>query len=202
MNSVPAVVFDLDDVLVNLREQVYRMFLKEKGSHIPKIEDWWTYRIPDLFNLEEGENPLELIQEYKCLENARPETYAIELVKRYFYSGHRIFVVTSRAWHPHGYNLTEQWLDDYNLIEYIDNFYLTGMGECKSHVIERLVEDGYEIKRFYEDHIDNIIPCVEKGLIDDCGVLVDRPWNREGQEKYSHLFETGDIKLFKGVVQL
>lgn len=190
-----AVVFDLDDVIVNLREQVYQAFYKEHGDHIPVIEDWYTYDMRDLFNLSSIEEGLNIFQEHQVLENARPEEHAFDLIRHYYFNDYRIFMITSRGWHPHGTVITEQWLKDYNLFDFVDNFYVTDMKECKSDIIKMLSDGGYKIEHLYEDQMRNIEPCIEKDLVDKA-YLVSQPWNQDAVETHSRLFENGRVEQF------
>lgn len=195
-----AVVFDMDDVIVNLREQVYRLFLKEHGNHIPDISDWYTYNVTKLFDISSKEEAFELFQKYKVLENARPENYAFDLIRNYIHNDYRIFMVTSRGWHPHGTVVTEQWLKDYNLLEHIDNFYVTGMDECKSEVLSMLNGNGFEIDYLYEDQMCNIEPCVNAGVVNKA-YLINRPWNQDAKDKYKDLFDSGKVEYHNGITE-
>jgi hypothetical protein len=192
-DKASAVVFDMDDCIVNLREQVHRLFKKEHGDHIPDIKDWYTYNIMELFDIESFEEGFELFHQYQVLENARPERNAFDLIREYVNSDYRIFMVTARGWHNHGTVVTEQWLKDYNLIDFIDNFYITDIGECKSDVISRLHNDGYHIEHFFEDQTKNLVPCIDQGIVEK-GYLVKRPWNKKAEEDYPEYFKSEKIQ--------
>ncbi len=109
----PYVVFDLDDVLANLREELMTMLRLRTGRDI-HWREWRSYKLDGLYGVS-VKQILQWVMEEEVLEAAALERRAAETIEAARSAGYRIAVITARGWHPRGELLTWQWLERHAL---------------------------------------------------------------------------------------
>jgi 5'(3')-deoxyribonucleotidase len=168
--SSPYVVFDLDDVLANLREQLMNMLRLRTGRDI-HWRDWRSYKLDGLYGVS-VEQILRWVMEEGVLEAAALERKAREAIEVARSAGYRIAVITARAWHPRGEVLTWQWLERHTLR--VDELHLVPVFGNKSEILKRLGLVEY----FIDDHLGHLYPARELAQVHRV-YLLDRPWNQD-----------------------
>jgi 5'(3')-deoxyribonucleotidase len=168
--SSPYVVFDLDDVLANLREQLMNMLRLRTGRDI-HWRDWRNYKLDGLYGVS-VEQILRWVMEEGVLEAAALERKAKEAIEVARSAGYRIAVITARAWHPRGEVLTWQWLERHTLR--VDELHLVPVFGNKSEILKRLGLVEY----FIDDHLGHLYPARELAQVHRV-YLLDRPWNQD-----------------------
>ncbi len=165
----PYVVFDLDDVLANLRERMMSMLTERTGRNI----HWSQWRDSELSGLyrTSDEEIMHWVQEDEVLEAATLEPHAKDAVDKAKAAGFRTAVITARAWHPRAEALTEEWLWRHDLS--VDELYLVPLFGNKAQVLNEL---GV-VEHFIDDHLAHLYPARELPGVRKV-LLVDRPWNR------------------------
>ncbi len=172
-SNQPYVVFDLDDVLANLREHLMSMLRHQTGQNV-HWNEWHQYELGSVYNTT-AEVIMGWVLEHRVLESASLEPHARVAVHAARQSGHRVAVVTARAWHPRGERLTEEWLTEHGLD--IDELHLVPAFGDKSGVLRGLGSVAY----FIDDHLGHLYPA---RVLPEVGetLLIDRPWNRQDRE--------------------
>jgi len=173
--DIPYAVFDLDDVLANLRDHLMAMLHRRTGREIHWSE-WRDYELGGLYGTG-NETIMAWVLEDRVLEEATLEPHAADAVSAARRAGYRVAVVTARGWHPQGEALTREWLERQGLA--VDELYLVPAFGDKATVLEALGQVAY----FVDDHVGHLYPAqalpgVRRAL------LVDRPWNRHDREMH------------------
>lgn len=164
------VIFDLDDVVYNFREQWYQSSLAE-GIDIPHWSQWPSYDDLSYFKFNNQEDLRAMFIKHKVLENAEPEPEAraaIELLKA---SGFKVGALTARSWHPEAHEATIESFNRNGLM--FDKLVISGLhNDRKSAHIDKFggnilgfVDDSPQhVKDFTENNVSNVY-------------LRQRPWN-------------------------
>ncbi|MDJ0862569.1 MAG: hypothetical protein QNJ82_10050 [Gammaproteobacteria bacterium] len=167
------VVFDLDDVLANLRDHLMNMLVRQTGHGI-HWNQWHEYELGSVYQTT-TERIMGWVLEHRVLESASLEPHAQPAVRTARQLGHRIAVVTARGWHPRGVQLTEEWLVANGLD--VDELHLVPAFGDKSNVLRKLGRVAY----FVDDHVGHLYPA--RTLPEVCEtLLIDRPWNRKDRQ--------------------
>ena len=168
-HRAPYVVFDLDDVLANLREHLMSMLRERTGRNI-HWRHWRDYELSGLYRTS-NEEIMHWVREDEVLEAATLEPHAKDAIDTARSAGFRIAVITARAWHPRGDSLTRDWLQSHELS--VDELNLVPLFGNKAEVLNTL---GV-VEHFIDDHLAHLYPARELPGVRSV-FLVDRPWNR------------------------
>jgi 5'(3')-deoxyribonucleotidase len=168
-NNTPFVVFDLDDVLANLRDPMMTMLRQRTGKNI-HWNQWQSYELGPLYETS-SEKIMEWVLEDEVLEAATLEPYAKIAVEAARENGFGIAVVTARAWHPRGQGLTREWLEQHDLN--VDELHLVPLFGDKAAILN----DLGVVEHFIDDHLAHLYPASALPGVRQV-LLVDRPWNR------------------------
>jgi 5'(3')-deoxyribonucleotidase len=187
-HPAPYVVFDLDDVLANLREHMMSMLIERTGRNI-HWRQWQDYELSGLYRTS-NEEIMHWVREDEVLEAATLEPHARDAVDAARTAGFRIAVITARAWHPRGDALTREWLRRHDLS--VDELYLVPLFGDKAEVLNRL---GV-VEHFIDDHLAHLYPARELPGVRRV-LLVDRPWNRSDET----LQRLRDLSEFTALLQ-
>ncbi len=175
VNGRPYIVFDLDDVLANLRDHLMAMLWRKTGRHI-HWNDWQQYELGSVYEAS-TEIIMQWVLEEQVLESASLEPHAVRAVQAAKARGYAVAVVTARGWHPRGRRLTEDWLGNYGLD--VDELHLVPAFGDKSGVLR----DFREVAYFVDDHVGHLYPARDLPEVKKV-LLVDRPWNRQDREMH------------------
>ncbi len=169
VNGKSYVVFDLDDVLANLRDNLMEMLRKRTGVNI-HWRHWNEYKLDGIYGVS-VEEIMQWVLEDEVLESATLEPDAIKALQTAKSAGYEVAVVTARAWHPNGESITENWLNRYRLD--IDQLHLVPIFGDKTTVLKRI---GL-VHHYIDDHVDHIYSAKALRSVQNVHLL-DRPWNR------------------------
>lgn len=171
----PMVGFDLDEVLLNLRDGTHSALTRRLGSCPPPAE-WNQYNFFHTVGVP-TEEYLSMLVEECLLEYATIEPGAYTTVHEIRSMGFRTAIVTSRAYHPRAMQVTLDWLHRH-AIE-MDDVVVVGRG--KVDALRKLGAVAY-----VDDHAKNLWEIHDAGL--PCSLaLLDRPWNRSEQDAFKTL---------------
>jgi uncharacterized HAD superfamily protein len=162
------IVFDVDDVLCNFRESLYQSFRKiGKDIH---WSQWEVYHHSKIYNLPDTLSLHNHMKDSLVLENAEVEQEALEVLTQLKKEGYKIGLLTARAWHAEGQNITEEFIFKNNLP--VDKLVISGQHQDKKsmHI------DKFEGKiiAFLDDSIHHVKDFQEHGIP---AWLQSRPWN-------------------------
>lgn len=164
------VVFDVDDVICNLRDSLYESF-KNKGVDIP-WQNWNTYNHVAIFGLNNEKELHNHMKESLVLEKAILEEAVLDIMQKIKNKGYKIGLLTARAWHQDGELITQEFIQAHHLP--IDKLVISGLHtDRKSAHIDKF--EG-KIVHYIDDSIHHIKDFTSKGIH---AVLLDRPWNQD-----------------------
>lgn len=170
------IVFDLDDVLANLRESLYRTLSRATGVDL-HWRDWTHYDLRRHYDV--GDDWLEdiLIAE-RTMEVCQPEPGAAETTRLLIELGFELVIVTARGWHPQAETLTREWLETHRIA--YDELLIVPLGADKLAALT----DYDHIALAVDDHPHNTFRYQQAGIPT---LLMDRPWNADaaGERIYS-----------------
>lgn len=157
-NNKPIAVFDLDDTLINLRDELYDQLCQEYGkNNIPHWMEWQT-EIADFI----GITPQELAdfcQEREIFKTIKPFFFSRYVLKDLSERGYHVIILTAReGFVPNAYNETEKYLIENDL--YYDELIISGHGQNKSDYLK------YDnIHFFVDDQEKNCQQLAESGKV-------------------------------------
>ena len=160
------IVLDLDDVLANLRDSLYRTLSRASGVKL-HWRHWRSYDLcehyPTVCNRLD-----EILVDDRTLESCRPEPGAVAATRALAELGFEIAIVTARGWHPKAEAVTRDWLDEHG-IQY-DHLSIVSLGGSKLEALKRF----RRITLAVDDHPDHVRRYDMVGIP---ALLMDRPWN-------------------------
>jgi len=161
MKNKPVAVFDLDDTLINLKEELYqtlvREFGKEKGLH------WSLWKSIDNernlgLTLEEL---IEFANEHKIFRNIVPHLFSEALLMDLHYRGYHIVILTSReGFITDAYMETRNYLRRHRL--HFDELIVSKVGERKMDYLGH----HSKIHVAIDDQEHNCIDFAESGKVE------------------------------------
>lgn len=168
------IVFDLDDVVFNFRQQWYEASLNE-GLVIPHWSEWPSYDYLDYFKLKDINELNAMLIKHQCLEKAKPEPEALEALQALKERGYMLGALSARSWHPRASEATLEAFKRHHLP--FDKLVISGLYfDKKSEHIEKFGE----ICGYIDDSSKHIEDFKSKGIPNV--ILRQRPWNIEMQK--------------------
>lgn len=159
------IVLDLDDVIANLRESLYRVLHRATGID-RHWRDWQHYNLCQHFALAKPVLERILIQE-QALENCQPEPDAAAATAMLAGLDFELIIVTARAWHPHAEALTHRWLAEHGV--HFHQLLVVPLGSDKLAALP-----DRSVALAIDDHPRNIRSYQRAGI---ATLMVERPWN-------------------------
>lgn len=160
------IIFDLDDVLSNLRESLYQVMHKATGID-KHWRDWEHYDLGRHFSID-SDALNAILMEQRALENCVPEPGAAAATRHLSAQGFELSIVTARAWHPQAFELTQTWLQTHAIT--FHELRVVPLGSNKMDVLK----EHRDIVLAIDDHPRNIQHYQQAGV---STLMVDRPWN-------------------------
>lgn len=137
--------FDIDDTLINVREQAFHIYNKKLNKQVPIEELYKIERLeihePFGMNDDEGGQMWRSTEEEIYFSDIQPFPGALEFLQRLVEKGHEIFYITARS-KRHG-DRTKQWLRDKGFPVEDDHFFWGMKDEEKINFIKKLKLDYY-----------------------------------------------------------
>ena len=164
---VKTIVFDLDDCVSDLSTPLLTALNKATGKNLTK-KDWSTYYIDQLYGMS-FDDVLEIMVKERVLENSKPLPGAKEALDRAVLD-HNVYVVTARAWHPNGLELTENWFDEHQM-QY-GKLRLAGLHQSKLELLSHMDEIDLAI----DDRGSTCVDYMKSGKVKKI-LMVNQPWN-------------------------
>lgn len=159
--------FDIDDVLFPWYNKAHAACLEAGITNGVVPTTWHPY---DEYGCtqEEWWAALEVVTLTGELYRSAPDEFAVREVRRLYFAGHRIHLVTARGFFAHGEVIrhhTEEWLQEYGVPHHSLNY-----ARQKAPVAERLGLDY-----FIDDNAKNFVDVYD---VVPGTYLLDRPWNQ------------------------
>lgn len=170
------ILLDLDDVLANLRESLYRTLRVATGIDL-HWRDWAHYDLRQHYAIDEVRLNKVLIAE-QALEACEPEQGAAVMTRMLSELGFQIVIITARGWHPQARSVTCSWLAA-NAI-YYDHLTVIPLQGNKLDA----VSSYSNICLAVDDHPSHVLRYQAAGIPT---LVMDRPWNSgcSGDRVYS-----------------
>lgn len=161
----PAIVLDLDDVLANLRQSLYRVLSRSTGID-RHWTDWPHYDLCEHFAIDKPTLEALLIHE-QTLETCEPEPGAAEATGALAELGFELAIITARAWHPHAEAITHSWLRTHGI-----RYHRLRVVPLGGNKLEALPQT--EVVLAVDDHPNNISRYQQAGIP---SLMMHMPWN-------------------------
>jgi 5'(3')-deoxyribonucleotidase len=170
------IILDLDDVLANLRESLYRTLTRASGIDL-HWRHWRSYDLCEHYPTV-CDRLDEILVDDRTLESCRPEPGAQAATRGLSKLGFEIAIVTARGWHPRAEAVTRHWLDKHG-IRY-DHLSIVSLGSNKLGALTPFRRIALAV----DDHPDHVRRYQQAGIP---AALMDRPWNAgcEGERIFS-----------------
>jgi 5'(3')-deoxyribonucleotidase len=157
----PVAVFDLDDTLVDLKNQLYTALHTDLGKdRVPHWSLWDTYRLEDIIGITTKEF-IECSVRHKIYREAKPHLFSEYILRDLSDRGYHVVILTARGgFVPDAYNETAAYLDKYNLK--CDELIVSNVGENKMGSLEKFDS----IKFTIDDSAKNCKHMLESGKVE------------------------------------
>lgn len=179
---------DIDDTIGNLRVPVEKMLKKESGIDV-SCKDWHALSAELHYNISE-DRFFEMLLEQDILQKMKPHPETRKFLEYIKSAGGIVMMVTARRWHPDAKNITENWLNQYNL-----PYDLLSIVDLKSD--KRMVVEGYNPIFTVDDSIKHCLSYAKCDTIDNV-YAYSMPWNTR---KKDDLLEHG-VKFIDNLWQI
>ena len=163
------IALDLDDVIANLRESLYRVLHHATGID-RHWRDWQHYDLCQHFDIAKSTLERILIRD-QALERCQPEPGAAAATLALAELGFELVIITARAWHPRAEGLTRDWLTAHAV--HFDRLAVVPLGGDK---LGALPEGPVALA--VDDHPHNIHGYQSAGI---ATLMINRPWNTRHQ---------------------
>lgn len=173
--TAPTIVLDLDDVLANLREALYRVLSRATGID-RHWRDWPHYDLCRHYDIDKPTLEMLLIRE-RTLEGCQPEPGAATVTRALAALGFELAIITARAWHPRAEQLTRDWLAAHGI--HYHRLGVVALGGDKL----RALPPNERIVLAVDDHPHNIDRYQRAGIPT---LMVDMPWNAQHRARRIH----------------
>lgn len=163
------IVFDVDDVLVNFRQSLVNSFIP-LGIHKP-WENWTHYNHVNIFEMSDEKELHHHMIKHQVIEKISLEPEVFEIFHYLKNKNFHIGLLTARGWHPQGVELTQKFVEKFNLP--VDKIVVS-----KGHMFKKSVhinDFNGQIEFYLDDSIHHIEDFKSHGI---SAFLVDRPWNQ------------------------
>ena len=160
------IVLDLDDVLANLRESLYRTLSVATGIDL-HWRNWTHYDLRQHYAIDEVRLNEVLITK-QALEACEPEHNAATTTHELVDLGFDIVIVTARGWHPQAESITRSWLAAH-AIRY-DHLAVVPLQGNKLDAIDTYSNIWFAV----DDHPSHVLRYQAAGIPT---LVMDRPWN-------------------------
>lgn len=156
----PVAVFDLDDTLINLKDELYEYFRSMYGSKIPHWSLWDKFDITRYCGITDEEF-LRMTIENETFLKVKPHLHSKYILKDLRDRGFHIVILTAReGFVPDSYNVTKKYLEDHDL--YHDELIVSKHGVPKSEYLDHYDNINFAI----DDQIKNCVDLEESGKVD------------------------------------
>ena len=160
------IIFDLDDVLANLRESLYQTLTQVTGVDL-HWRHWQHYDLRQHYSTIAERLDEVLICE-RTLEACHPEPGAVAVTRALHELGYELAIVTARGWHPQAEAITREWLYHHRIT--YDHLSVVPLGGNKLTVLTPF----RDIMLAVDDHPSHI---ARYQTLNIPTLLMDRPWN-------------------------
>jgi hypothetical protein len=160
-NKKPVAVFDLDDTLIDLKEELFTRLTDEYGKdNVPHWSLWDTYGIEHNVGISEKEL-MEFVLKNKLFRNIQPHLFSKALLVDLRNRGYHIIILTARnGFIPNAYSETKVYLDKHEL--YHDELIVSKHGKNKMDYLDHHDTIHFAI----DDQEKNCIQFEESGKVD------------------------------------
>jgi 5'(3')-deoxyribonucleotidase len=186
------IILDLDDVQADLfslmRENLNEMMGVDKKSH-----DFVSFDITKIYKGLTLDRFFECLTENNIIENLIPIEGAAEATHALKDKGFVINVVTARAWHKNGLQVSADWLEKAGF--HFDRIAVSCPKKGKVKVYRNIAP---KFNCIVDDNLENILQAEESGLFKST-YLINMPWNNKdsnyvsGLNRFNALHELAEV---------
>lgn len=167
------VVFDCDDVIVNLKDLLVEAFNKEFGLNMTG-EEWNQYNLAKFFNIE-MKDVFNIFHKYDILREVKVFDHAIEAIHKIIDMGLEPHCLTARGWHSEAEEITKVYFEENGIPIKNDSIIILPAGQTKGQYLK---ESGKKAMAFIEDNFDQVKSVADTGLVQNI-YLREQTWNTD-----------------------
>lgn len=172
-----ALILDLDDTCLNLRDVLYMSIKNLAGKDI-HWQQWDQFHLPSIFGGSFDQFATAWVKD-QVLENCTLEPGLFEFLQQAKSMGLAIHALSARGWHPQGYEITCDFINKHKLP--FDGIHIVDHSKTKA---EYMLDNFVDIHSFVDDNFDHYMKATDAGIN---SYLVNRPWNQKYSVKcHSH----------------
>lgn len=176
------IALDLDDTLLNLKVPLMTALNLHTNKAI-HWKDWAGSNLEEIYGVT-AEEFIDIMIKGQVIERALPIPGVREALQRLRYKGYNIHIITARGWHPEGYSVTKEWLDE-NSFPY-DTINIVKLGSNKADVMDEIAN----VNCLIDDNEKNCNEVISRGYD---AYLIAMPWNGDSKlKRISHLADFVD----------
>jgi 5'(3')-deoxyribonucleotidase len=187
------IILDLDDVQADLfslmRENLNKMMCVDKKQH-----DFTGFDITKVYKGLTIERFFECLIDNEIIENLMPIEGAAKATHALKDKGFVINVVTARAWHKNGLQLSADWLEKSGF--HFDRIAVSCPKEGKVKVYKKIAP---KFNCIVDDNLENVHQAKESGLFEKT-YLIDMPWNKTDSTYVGGLNRFNSLRELAGVI--
>lgn len=176
--------FDYDDVLVDFWQTALSILNEYFGTRVTRdmLNDY--AKAPQIFGVDFLEFT-NAISRTRILEQLQPIPRAVETVQAFREAGCEIAVITSRGWHPEGYVMTRNHMEEHRIA--YDSLQIKCDGLTKADYIEG------QLDLYVDDLPKNLSDVQAAGKARNLA-LIDQNWNSDDTSfgRFAHISDVFD----------
>jgi hypothetical protein len=165
-------VLDLDDTLINLKQQMLEVMMKYfPDNKVPHWSLWEQFNVETIANISD-DALIEVSNSDKIFRKAKPHLFSPYILRDLHQKGFYVVILTSReGFVKNAYEETEAYLKENDL--YHDELIVSGHGKNKVDYLQKFDRIDFTI----DDQVKNCINFQESGKVDHV-FLHALPWNK------------------------
>ncbi|MHD0644603.1 5' nucleotidase, NT5C type [Pseudomonas aeruginosa] len=192
--STEAIAVDLDDVVFDFSGCLYQTALEE-GLNPPPIETWNTYDLTGVLGTS-YQGFLDFVIAKKILHTVKPIKGAREALNQLRASGKTLVGVTSRGYHPDGYDVTMASLREHHIP--LHDLIVVPKGQTKPQAVAESYPEGF---LYMVDDYDANLDDMRKAEMVSNTIMICRPWNKHRTEYRQGVSRFGSLKEWVSALQ-
>lgn len=170
-HNAPWIIFDMDEVIVNIRDRLADHLNQATGKNIP-ASAWYQHDLEGIYGID-SKQLIDIFFSSRILETATLEPDADKALNNAKNFGYNVGILTARGWHHDGLNISQQTVTQFQLP--VDHIVAVPL-HAKKHEVIRQAFPGGPVIGFVDDN-----PAHVRG-VSTLGIptfVRDRPWNTD-----------------------
>ena len=168
-HNAPWIIFDMDEVIVNIRDRLAEHLNQATGKNIPSSA-WYQHDLEGIYGID-SERLLEIFFSSRILETATLEPDAANALRNAKGFGYNVGILTARGWHHDGLSISQETVAQFQLP--VDHIVAVPL-HAKKHEVIRQAFEGGPVIGFVDDNPAHVRGVSALGIPT---FVRDRPWN-------------------------